>query len=495
MKPIVWTIAGSDSSGSAGIQADLNVFQHLEVQGCSVVTAITSQNIHEIKAIEYVSPDHIAAQLTALQKELKPKAIKIGMLGKIETLERIAYFLESYDGPAVLDPLLFSTSGKALFEADQDFYIKNLTKLFPFIDLLTPNIFEAEKITGQSIQTHDDIQECAKKLLSLGVKSVFIKGGHFKNDEMSQDFWSNGSESYWLSHSRIHKKNVRGTGCVFSSAVAACLALAYELKEAIVISNMIVHRGIRLSSSFNKSNSPSFIFHGTWPNEEIDLPYLSYSPLKKLPGIFPECNIGLYPIVDSSEWISKLLPLGVKTIQLRIKNKKGNALAKEIRTSCEYARKYQAHLFINDHWKIAIQEGAYGVHLGQEDLNFADITAIYQAGLRLGISTHCYFEVAHAHRYRPSYIAFGPIYPTTSKRMSFSPQGLFKLKVFRKLLQSYSVVAIGGIDEKNIIPVLETGVDGAAMISSITKSKYFSQQTKNLLAIVERHQDKKKQMV
>ncbi|HYF98443.1 MAG TPA: thiamine phosphate synthase [Coxiellaceae bacterium] len=198
---------------------------------------------------------------------------------------------------------------------------------------------------------------------------------------------------------------------------------------------------------------------------------------------FPSCGpkaLGLYPVVDSVEWLKKLLPLGVSTIQLRIKNKDLPELEEAIKEGVELAQHYQARLFINDYWELAIKHGAYGVHLGQEDLVIADIDKIYQAGLRLGVSTHSADEINNALNVDPSYLAFGPIYPTTSKVMPFSPQGLQRLQTWCQSL-TYPVVAIGGINEDRMNEVLATGVNGVAMISAITQAEDPIAMTQQLL--------------
>lgn len=207
---------------------------------------------------------------------------------------------------------------------------------------------------------------------------------------------------------------------------------------------------------------------------------------------FPDCGLeplGLYPIVDSVAWAQQLLPLGITTIQLRIKNKNEAELAAAIQQSVVLAQQFQARLFVNDYWQLAIQHGAYGVHLGQEDLDQADIKAIYQAGLRLGISTHSVAEVARACELQPSYIAFGPIYPTTSKPMAFGPQGVEQLRDWRKIL-NYPLVAIGGINKERLPDVLATGVDGVALISAITQAEKPLEAARELLKIIrEKHEN------
>lgn len=476
-KPVVWTIAGCDSSGGAGIFTDMLTFSHLNVHGCSVITAATAQNSKTILANNVLSANQVESQLNALVLSTQPSAIKIGMIGSVDNIAVIEKFLEYYGGKVVLDPVMISTTGNNLFEVDKQKYIQHLTTLFPYIDLLTPNLSEAEALLNRKIQTDEETEIAAQEILSLGVKNVIIKGHH--------DYFTNGSQSFWLSSKRYEEKNYRGTGCVFSSAIAASLASGYTMDDAIIIAKMVVTRGIRLAR--HETKDTAYLYHGSLPDELSDLPMLASVPLKNISSHFPSCGekpLGLYPIVDSSALLEKLLPLGVSTIQLRIKNKRDSELENEIKAAIYLANQHNARLFINDHWELAIQHGAYGVHLGQEDLHTADIQRIHAAGLRLGISTHCFHEVARAHAIRPSYYACGPIFETNSKAMSFAPQGLDNLSYWRRVLKHHPLVAIGGIHPGNMADVVKTGVDGIAMISTITKADHPEKITLELLEMM-----------
>jgi thiamine-phosphate diphosphorylase len=178
-------------------------------------------------------------------------------------------------------------------------------------------------------------------------------------------------------------------------------------------------------------------------------------------------QLGLYAIVDSAEWIARVLKAGVRTVQLRVKDAGHPRLREEVRASVAAARAAGAQLFINDHWQLAIEEGAYGVHLGQEDLATADLQAIASAGLRLGISTHAYWEVCRAWALRPSYIACGPIHPTAAKAMPWIPQGNGNLAYWCHLLP-LPVVAIAGMDVARAAQAMQCGAAGVAVISAIT---------------------------
>ena len=179
-------------------------------------------------------------------------------------------------------------------------------------------------------------------------------------------------------------------------------------------------------------------------------------------------RLGLYAIVDSADWVQRVLAAGVRTVQLRLKQAEPGVLRREIRRSIDAAGEVGAQCFINDHWREAIELGAYGVHLGQEDLDLAELDAIRRAGLRLGISTHAYWEVCRAWALRPSYIACGPIHATLLKQMPWIAQGEDNLAYWCALLGELPVVGIGGLDAARCREVMRCGADGACVVSAIT---------------------------
>ncbi|MFT7561988.1 MAG: hydroxymethylpyrimidine kinase/phosphomethylpyrimidine kinase/thiamine-phosphate diphosphorylase, partial [Flavobacteriales bacterium] len=162
---------------------------------------------------------------------------------------------------------------------------------------------------------------------------------------------------------------------------------------------------------------------------------------------------------------------------------KGEDLENEIEYAIEIAKNFQCRLFINDHWKLAIKYGAYGVHLGQDDLDEADIQAIQSAGLRLGTSTHCHYEVARAHSYKPSYIACGPVWPTTTKDMPWVPHGLEGFCYWNTCLD-YPLVGIGGVGESQIADLCNAGASGIAMITAITLAKSPQERVTKFISLV-----------
>ncbi|MEP3047531.1 MAG: thiamine phosphate synthase [Roseibium sp.] len=177
-----------------------------------------------------------------------------------------------------------------------------------------------------------------------------------------------------------------------------------------------------------------------------------------------------YPIVDSADWVARLVPLGVKLVQLRIKDKVDAVLRAEIVASKAVCDQHQCQLIINDHWKLAIEENCNFVHLGQEDLVDADVAAIRRAGLKLGVSTHDGAELATALSVDPDYIALGPVFETNSKDVGFAPQGPERVKDWKQQIGDVPLVAIGGIRLERSAGVFENGADSIAVISDVTKA-------------------------
>ncbi|WP_428944402.1 thiamine phosphate synthase [Pantoea sp. FN060301] len=202
-------------------------------------------------------------------------------------------------------------------------------------------------------------------------------------------------------------------------------------------------------------------------------------------GCFPAtaARLGLYPVVESVAWLERLLDAGVRTLQLRIKDLPEAAVEQDIAHAVALGKRYQARLFINDYWRSAIKYQAYGVHLGQEDLDVADLDALHRAGLRLGLSTHDDAELDRALAEQPSYIALGHLFPTQTKVMPSSPQGLSELQRHLSRLRGISTVAIGGISLERAPQVLATGVGSIAVVSAITQAADWRAATAALLAL------------
>lgn len=205
-----------------------------------------------------------------------------------------------------------------------------------------------------------------------------------------------------------------------------------------------------------------------WPSQPRDFGISSFPRH----NAFAPCpkQLGLYAVLPNAQWVARMAQAGVPTVQLRFKSDDKAAVAKEIAASVAATQGTNTLLFINDHWEEAIAAGAYGVHLGQEDMQEAPLEKIRSAGLRLGLSTHGYAEMLLADRHSPSYIALGAVFPTTLKRMVTAPQGLGRLERYAQLMKDYPLVAIGGIDLDRLPAVVKTGVGSVAVVRAITES-------------------------
>lgn len=488
--PIAWTIAGSDSGGGAGIQADLKTFFDFGVHGCSVITAITAQNTLGIYSSTASSEDCVNAQISALAQDLPAAAIKLGMLADETIVKVLSSFLKTYQGLVICDPIFIASSGTALLTTQGR---AALIDIFPRVDLLTPNLPEAESLLGRTIDGAWAMAQAAKDLRGLGAKAVLLTGGHSDfSQEHCVDYFTDGENGFFLRAARIKTLHGHGSGCTLSAAITALCAAGFRLIDAVVVSKAYITQGFR--QAVTQGQGPAPVMQAGWPEDIRDFPQVSPDRVKLpsftfRPFTFQSCeslNLGLYPVVDSVAWIEKLLPLGVKTIQLRIKNKDTDYLHQQISKAVKIAEKYQAALFINDHWRLAIQYKAYGVHLGQEDLEDADLAAIADAQLRLGVSTHSYWGIARAHALVPSYIAIGPIFDTTTKKMRFAQQGIEKLRTWVKLLgATYPLVAIGGIDTDRAKAVLHSGVGSIAMVSAITQADDYVDTVGRLIKLID----------
>jgi hydroxymethylpyrimidine kinase/phosphomethylpyrimidine kinase/thiamine-phosphate diphosphorylase len=279
-----------------------------------------------------------------------------------------------------------------------------------------------------------------------------------------------GDKKFWLTSEKADSDSKNKNAVRIAAAVAGGMSLGLNTRDSVVLG----------MSAFN--NFTRGAIGGIGPR---DIPWINgsaedgellfeFPPLEKAERV--------YPIVDSSEWVERLVSLGVKTLQLRIKELTGSDLEDEIKKSIEIAREASARLFINDYWELALKHSAYGVHLGQDDLQTADLRAIERAGLRLGVSTHCYYEAAVAHGLRPSYIAFGPVYHTELKSMDFAPQGIDNLKTLRSIFDC-PLVAIGGITLERVSEVMKGKPDYISVVRDITLSKNPEARIKSWLKI------------
>lgn len=265
---VALTIAGSDSSGGAGIQADIKTFQAHGVFGMSVITAVTAQNTQKVYDIQEIRPQLVYDQITCLFEDIAIDAVKIGMVSSIELIKAIAAALKKVaPPPVVLDPVMISKSGYRLLKSDAQQAL--VEHLFPLAEVVTPNIFEAEALVGKKIRTLDEMKVAAQSILKLSAKKVVVKGGHLGEADAT-DILYDGSRFKELQSSRIDTRNTHGTGCTFSSAIAANLALGKNFFDAVTDAKIYITGAIRHALSIGKGYGPTNHFFDLYRRAGIE---------------------------------------------------------------------------------------------------------------------------------------------------------------------------------------------------------------------------------
>lgn len=255
---VALTIAGSDSSGGAGIQADLKTFQALGVFGTSAITAVTVQNTQKVYAIQEIKPRIVHDQIVRLFDDMAIDAVKIGMVASVPLIDAIAEALEKVAAPAVvLDPVMISKSGYALLNRDARTAL--IDKLFPLAEVVTPNIHETEALTNQTIGSEAQMRECAIRILELGAAKVVVKGGHMQGDQAT-DILYDGHHFESIQAPRIETHNTHGTGCTFSSAIAAYMALGFPFFQAVTRAKIYISGAIANALDIGKGHGPTHHF-------------------------------------------------------------------------------------------------------------------------------------------------------------------------------------------------------------------------------------------
>jgi len=266
--PKALTIAGSDSGAGAGIQADLKTFAALGVYGTSALTAVTAQNTRAVLAVAEVPEEVVALQIDAVLEDIGADAVKTGMLSSSSTIETVADRIEAWGiEPLVVDPVMVAKSGDRLLQVDAIDALKR--RLLPLAKIVTPNIAEAEVISGRSIQNDDDAKIAAAAIGDFGPRYVVLKGGHRDGDPIDLVF--DGDLFIELSADRVETTNTHGTGCTFSAAIAAYLARGVEPIEAIREAKIFVTSALRASYAIGVGHSPVNHFFGVAPSIAPDI--------------------------------------------------------------------------------------------------------------------------------------------------------------------------------------------------------------------------------
>ena len=499
--PLVWCVGGVDSSGGAGLTRDAITLADIGVKAAMITTQIAIQSNKYSHGQQALEASAINTQWQTLGYEQYPCAIKIGAIADdIQGLllcARISLLnddvnnsennapvspydtLTRRDTPFVIwDPVLRTSSGGTLSALHDD----TIRALLSNVQVVTPNIDELCVLSKKPIHSHASLLQAATSLSTAYRIAVLVKGGHASWQENAVDVLVCGTQHRIFTQQKKGHNTLRGTGCMLASALAGFMAKGYNLEDAATLANAYIKtvrtavtasqndiaHAVPVGMPCNAKHFPAVAFE----NDSLmfrDVTRTNTKALSAFPAL-THTELGIYPVVDSAKWVGTLTQAGVNIIQLRLKDAPRTTREAEIRQAIKYVGGTDTQLFINDDWQLAIALGAYGVHLGQEDLATADLIAIAQAGLRLGISTHGFCELQRIKALNPSYIALGHIFPTQTKQMPSSPQGLDNLRRYVQLCGTTPTVAIGGISISRARPVSETGVSAIAVVSAITQA-------------------------
>ncbi|XAH24627.1 PfkB family carbohydrate kinase [Xylophilus sp. GW821-FHT01B05] len=477
--PVIWSVAGTDSAGGAGIAADQRAADACGVHLCTVVAAVTAQHSQGVTHVEPLPAAVLDAQMAALEHDLPPLAVKTGLLGGVAQVQAVARWIDRLRarGPValVVDPVLGASTGAAFADAATLAAYRDL--LLPRTTLLTPNRREALRLTGLA----DDARAAAlaAALHQAGAEAVCITGGDDAPvDGLALDWVDTPHAAGWLALPRIATPHHHGTGCTFASSAAAAMARGFVAADALVLAKMATAQALRHGHAAGQGAGPVCAQPGFISDPSL-MPQLSWSEQPRFAPFLPTQHpaLGLYAIADSAERLARILAAGVRTVQLRIKTPPQPnaawqaALRAQVQRAVADCRAAGAQLFINDHRALALELGAPGLHLGQEDLlalSDAEREALLGKGApALGVSSHSLWELARARSLAPRYIACGPVWPTTTKAMPWRPQGLDNLAWWCHMAGA-PVVAIGGIlTPEQAEAAARSGADGVCIVRGL----------------------------
>lgn len=458
-RPVIWSIAGTDSGGGAGLAADQRAADAFGVHLCGVVAAVTAQNSRAVTHVEPLPVELLEAQLGALARDMPPCVVKTGLLGGAQQVRCVARWIDRLRerGPValVVDPVLGASSGGAEF-ADAATVQAYREDLLPRASVITPNRHEARRLLDRAGgDAPNQLPSDARALRERGPAVVCITGGDSADVDGRALDWLDGPRAQgWLAAPRVATHHSHGSGCTFASSLAAALTLGFVAEDAAVLAKMATTHALRRGYAAGTGPGPVQCAPGFAADPTL-LPLMSFgeSPRFAVARAGGSVPLALYAIVDDARRVAQVLAAGLRTVQLRIKRPAHPDAAwlahlrQNVRHSAAACRDAGALLFVNDHWALAQECGAGGVHLGQEDLlalGDAGRDALAASGLALGISSHSLWELARAKGLAPRYIACGPVWPTLTKVMPWLPQREHNLAWWCRMAGT-PVVAIGGI--------------------------------------------------
>ena len=477
MTVVALTIAGSDPSGGAGIQADLRTFAALGVVGVSAITALTVQNSLGVQSVHPVPADLLAAQLDAILSDTKVQAVKIGMLGGAAQVRAVAAALSKYSLPnIVLDPVLASTGGVPLL--DEEGRAALLTELMPLCDLVTPNLEEASILTAMPVDTLKMMQAAGEHLISLGVKAALVKGGHLSEEPNDLLVDSSGHRQIYTDR-RIDTLHTHGTGCFLSSAIAAHLAKHFPVDQAVKQSKNLLTRALLSPVTVGDGHGYPDVFASVRTNSNARM--RTYTErIKLLHGLYVLTDPDIRPDRSAEATMRAALEGGATIVQIRDKHLSALQLIDSVKLLSTIAREANALFIVNDRVDVALASRVDGIHLGPDDMTPADARRLMGPGQLVGVSVATVEEARAAAPYA-SYFGVGAIFGTKTKLDAGAPIGVGRMREIKAAFPDIPIVAIGGINAGNIAEVAAAGADAAAVVSAVVAAPDMATATRELV--------------
>ena len=474
------TIAGSDPSGGAGIQADLKTFSALGVYGATAITAVTVQNTQSVKYVHKLPPQVVYDQIVAVMEDVTVDAVKIGMVNDAETLDAIVRALTAYRSKfLVVDPVMVSTSGCALMQPDALAIMKE--RLLPMADLVTPNLPEAWTLAG----TDTSVDDAAQAILRLGVKALLIKGGHAEGNTKTDYLYiyeGEGVKRVEFTAETIDTPTTHGTGCTLSSAIAALLACGNGLEDAVRQAKEYLTEALKAGAGVHvgRGHGPVCHFYADrvmrlcgYKVVRYDLKTLKPKDLETASRLqFITHFTDKYSYYDSA---MMALEGGCQWIQLRMKDACEDEIERVARLILPECRRMGAVFVIDDHVELALRVGADGVHLGKNDMPVDEARRLAGDGFIIGGTANTFEDVQRLAAQGADYIGCGPFRFTMTKK-NLAP--MLGLEGYKRILSQMKecgiglpLVAIGGITSDDIPQLMAAGVSGIALSGSVLRAE------------------------
>ncbi|HEX5045425.1 MAG TPA: bifunctional hydroxymethylpyrimidine kinase/phosphomethylpyrimidine kinase [Candidatus Polarisedimenticolaceae bacterium] len=454
MRPTVLTVAGSDSSGGAGIQADLKAIAACGGHGASVITALTAQNTTGVRAAEPVSAAMVRAQLDAVLDDLDVRAVKTGMLATAELVATVAERLAARRPPSlVCDPVMVAKSGDALLAPDAVDAVRE--RMLPLATLLTPNTEEAEALAGRPVRTLQEAAEAGRALRARGAAAVLVKGGHLSTPG-ADDVLVTAEGVRVFEGERLDARHTHGTGCTYAAAIATFLAFGHPLPEAVGRAKRFLTEAIRHGLAVGRGIGPTDPFWDRGRPARVGVERVGRL------HVLSHAGDGL-ALVAAEE--------GADVVQVR--DKGASTTAQRVaaaREALAAARPRGVRVVVNDRVDVAAEAGADGVHLGRHDLTPETARRILGEHALVGGTANS-LEEAVAWVGRPvDYLGVGPVFGTETKADPAPALGLPALAAIVRAVHPLPVIAIGNVTPERVGEILAAGAHGVAVSGAVARA-------------------------